>query len=263
MTQRLPGLLFAFLIGLSGLAACTSAPTPPPAVRIRWTADPETLDPLSASTPQALEVVNLLHCSLLFANAESRQFVPWLAAAMPQASRNGSLTRFTYQLRPQAAWDNGQPVLARDVAFTLKVLNCPGLPTEYARAQYGFVTDIELDTADARRFTLVCRGASPDILVASGDYAILPESALDPRGELRSVPLPLLRTDTSAALRRYPALRTFARRYRQAQLARHPERLPGCGPYTLAAWQNGRQLQLRRKSRWWADELPNAPSTLR
>ncbi len=209
-----------------------------------------------------MEVLNLLHCSLLFPNAESRQFVPWLAETMPQVSRRDSLTRFTYRLRPQATWDNGQPVLARDVAFTLKVMNCPGLPTEYVRAQYGFVIDIELDPADTRRFTLVCRGSSPDILVASGDYAILPESALDPRGELRAIPLPLLRTDTAAAVRRYPALRALAQRYRQARLDRHPERLPGCGPYTLTAWRSGRQLQLLRKSRWWANQLPNAPTWL-
>ncbi|MBC8082566.1 MAG: ABC transporter substrate-binding protein [Hymenobacter sp.] len=248
----------ALLLGCAGLTACSTSPTAPTAIRIRWTTDPQTLDLLLASNSQALEVINLLHCSLLVGDSRSRTFVPWLAQSMPIVSRRDSLTLLTYSLRPEATWDDGQPVLARDVAYTLKVLNCPGLPTEYMRAQYGFVLDIELDAANQRRFTLVCNGASQDVIMASGDYAILPERNLDPRGELRLVPLPLLRTDTAAAVRRFPALREFARRYQRAR----PDRQPGCGPYTLTAWESNRYLRLQRKPNWWARNVRNAPPWL-
>jgi ABC-type transport system substrate-binding protein len=182
--------LLALLLGCVGLTACTSKPSTSVAVRIRWTRDPQTLDPLLANAPQASEIINLLHCSLLVGDYQSQRFVPWLAQALPVVSRRDSLTLLTYTLRAEATWDNGQPVLARDVAFTLKVLNSPGLPTESMRAQYGFVLDIELDNSNARRFTLVCKSASKNIIGTSGDYLILPEYSLDPQGTLRAVPLP-------------------------------------------------------------------------
>ncbi|WP_223831325.1 ABC transporter substrate-binding protein [Hymenobacter duratus] len=260
--MRLLPSLVLLLVLCGALTGCTASTDSADTIRIRWPSDPETLDPLLVSSPQALEVINLLHCSLLTSNPEQLQIVPWLVESLPKISRHDSLTRLTYQLRAEATWDNGQPVLARDVAFTLRVMHCPGLPTEFARAQYGFVQEIELDSADSRRFTLICSSASPDIVLASGDYSILPEYSLDPLGTLRAVPLALLRTDTAEAVRRHPALRAFAARYRQAQLSRHPDRLPGCGPYRLKSWESNRYMVLERKAGWWANRLPKPPPWL-
>lgn len=257
MTRYLRNVFIIFLLSTCGVTGCTSS-LKSEAVRIRWSSDPQTLDPLLVSAPQAQEVINLLHCSLLVGDHNQRP-APWLAQALPTISQRGSLTLLTYTLRPEATWDNGQPVLARDVAFTLKLLNCPGLPTESARTAYGFVTDIELDSKNPRRFTLVCRTAASGIIFSSGDYAILPEYAVDPQKRLQAIPLRLLQTDTAAALRQYPELRSFARRYRESNYGQHPERLPGCGPYTLKAWAKGRYLRLQRKATWWATKLTAAP----
>ncbi|WBO83359.1 ABC transporter substrate-binding protein [Hymenobacter yonginensis] len=193
---------------------------------------------------------------------DKQQIVPWLADSLPRIEQQGPLTLLHYRLRPEATWDNGTPVLAQDVAFTLRLLNCPGLPTELSRLQYGDILDIRLDASDPRRFTLVRASSSLDMVLASGDYSIVPEYALDPAGQLRAVPLALLKTDTVAAIRQYPAIRAFATRYRQAQLGQHPERLPGCGPYTVAAWRPNQYLRLQRKANWWANRLSRPGSWL-
>lgn len=250
--------MLALLLGGDLLTACSSPPAIPGAVRIRWTTDPETLDPLLASNQQAIEVMNLLHCSLLAADPQTRKLVPWLAETLPVIDRRNNVTRLTYTLRPEACWDNGQPVLARDVAYTLKVMNCPGLPTEFSRTQYGFVQAIELDSINSRRFTLVCASSSAEMLISSGDYAILPEYSLDPQGTLRTVPLALLKNSPLAAEQKFPALKAFARRYLQA---RH-DRQPGCGPYSVTDWALNRFLRLARKPDWWGSKLRNAPAWL-
>nr|WP_246558600.1 ABC transporter substrate-binding protein [Hymenobacter piscis] len=182
-----------------------------------------------------------------------------MAQSFPTTQRlNDSLLLVTYQLRPEATWDNGSPVLARDVAFTLKVMNCPGLPIEMDQAMFGFIRDIRLDSTDARRFTLVCVGQSPDHVRSSGDFSILPEYVLDPQGKLRDITLPNLRQAQPAG----PVVADFARRYQALQLQNHPERLPGCGPYRVSGWQKGRYLTLTRKPQWWADTLPAPPHVL-
>lgn len=254
MKSLLSGVLL-LLTGCYGLVGCNSAAKPPTAIRIRWSDDPRSLDLLTARTPQATEVINLLHCSLLMGEPDQQQIVPWLADSLPRIQQQGPLTLLHYRLRPEATWDNGTPVLAQDVAFTLRLLNCPGLPTEFSRLQYGDILDIRLDASDPRRFTLVRASSSLDMVLASGDYSILPEYALDPTGQLRAVPFSLLKTDTAAAIRQYPAIRAFASRYQQAALSRHPNRLPGCGPYSLASWQPNQHLRLKRKANWWADRL--------
>ena len=257
MKQVLIRLLALLLVG-SGMLACSPSPPDPTAVRIRWANDPGTLDPLLVSTPQAIEVSNLLHCSLLLTDPESLQLVPWLAEALPVISRHNNRSRLTYTLRPEAVWDNGRPVLATDVAYTLKVLQCPGLPTEYTRVQYGFVQDIELDPTNPRRFTLVCASSTPEMLIASSDYAILPEYSLDPRGTLRAVPLPVLRQASQQAEQQFPTIRAFAARYRSAR----PESQPTGGPYRVTSWVRNRSLRLARKPQWWGNQLATAPPWL-
>ncbi|UOQ72333.1 ABC transporter substrate-binding protein [Hymenobacter cellulosilyticus] len=249
-------LLFGFLVVVSGaFSACsTHREDSAPAVRIRWERDPENLDPLVLPNENSLEAANMLYSSLLFVDPSRQQFTPCLAEALPTVERTDSLTLLTYRIRPEAVWDNGQPVLARDVAFTLKVMNCPGLPIESNQAQWGFIRDIRLDPADPRRFTLVCAGHSPEYAWSSGDYVILPEYPLDPQGQLRPISLAALRADTTAD-RRNPVVGAFVQRYKQAQLDHHPERLPGSGAYTLAQWEPGRFLTFKRKAHWWADTL--------
>lgn len=226
-------------------------------VRIHWVRDPENLDPLVVDNSSAYEVANLTNCSLLCGDDSTQEFIPWLAESFPAVEQHGDTLLVSYRLRPEAAWDNGTPILARDVAFTLKVMNCPGLPIEMDQAMFGFVRDIKLHPTDSRQFTLVCLGASPDHVRTSGDYSILPEHILDPKGKLRTIPLP--RMARAAAT---PVVQAFVKRYQALQLAKHPERLPGCGPYRVSSWQNGRFLVLARKSKWWADALPAPPRQL-
>ncbi|TGE13800.1 ABC transporter substrate-binding protein [Hymenobacter elongatus] len=252
MKQRLFG--FLVVVG-SALGACSShQQDSAPAIRIRWERDPENLNPLILPNENSLEAANLLYSSLLAVDPGKQQFVPSLAEALPTVEQTDSLTLLTYRIRAAAVWDNGRPVLARDVAFTLKVMNCPGLPIETNQAQWGFIRDIRLDPADPRRFTLVCAGRSPEYRWSSGDYIILPEYPLDPQGQLRPFSLAALRADT-AGNQRNPAISAFVGRYTQAQLDHHPERLPGSGPYTLEAWAPGQYVTFKRKPKWWADTL--------
>ncbi|TGE27005.1 ABC transporter substrate-binding protein [Hymenobacter metallicola] len=249
-------LLFGFLVVMSSVLGACSSPQQKSAspIRIRWERDPENLDPLILPNENALEAANLLYSSLLFVDPSKQQFTPCLAEALPSVQLKDSLTLLTYRIRREAVWDNGKPVLAQDVAFTLKVMNCPGLPIESNQSQWGFIKDIQLDAQDPRRFTLICAGRSPEYKWSSGDYIILPEYPLDPQGQLRPFSLASLRADT-AGDRHTPAIKAFVTRYKQAQLDHHPERLPGCGPYVLEAWEPGRYLTFKRKPTWWADAL--------
>jgi peptide/nickel transport system substrate-binding protein len=253
------GSLFALLVGACSAPPVRQASSP---ITIRWARDPGTLDPLALANPSAVEAANLLHMALLATDYQTNTYAPALAQTLPRVRPLGdSLTALDYELRSAATWDDGHPVLATDVDFTLKLLHCPGLPNESSRAQYGFIREVRLDPANPRRFTLVCRGQGEEILVASGDFPVLPESALDPAHTLRRLPLTTLQA-WPATQAPAPAVAALVQRYRQANLAREPSHLPGCGPYRLAAWDTNHQLRFRRKTPWWADKLRPAPFVL-
>ncbi|QKG57629.1 hypothetical protein GKZ68_13950 [Hymenobacter sp. BRD128] len=231
-------------------------------ITARWARDPETLDPLALPNQNAYDASNLLHLALLQIDYQRNTFSPALAQAFPGVRYQGdSLTLLEYQLREAATWDDGRPVLATDVDFTLKLMQCPGLPNENSRVQYGFIRQVRIDPANPRRFTLVCRGRSTEITTSSGDFSILPEAPLDPAHTLRSLPLATLQ-EWPASRPPAPAVAAVVRRYQQANLARQPNNLPGCGPYRLAAWHTNHELRFRRKAHWWADKLPAAPFVL-
>jgi ABC-type transport system substrate-binding protein len=231
-------------------------------VRIRWATDPETLDPLSQPNQTSSDADNLLHLSLLQIDYAKSSYSPGLADSLPTIGLVGdSLTLLTYCLRETAVWDTGQPVLASDVAFTLKLMQAPNLRNEGIRTEFSFIRELRADPNNARRFTLVCRGQASDFAHSSGDFFILPEAALDARGVLRNYRLADL-IDHPAALAMDTALVAMAQRYVAADLGHHPDRLPGCGPYRLASWERDHHLRFERKPRWWADQLKSPPLVL-
>jgi ABC-type transport system substrate-binding protein len=263
MKHAFPLGLRLALAALGLAASCTNRQLQEPPIRVRWTRDPESLDPLSLANQYAVEAANLLHMSLLQVDFAKSDFSPALAEALPTVTLLGdSLTLLSYQLRKEAAWDNGQPITGYDVALTLKLMYCPGLPNESARAQAGFIRSIQIDSLNPKQFTLTCQGQAVEHVQASGDFFILPETILDPRHELRPTPLATLQ-------RRQPtatpdsALSRLARRYLAAvPLPGKPAVPLGCGPYELSSWQKNQTLRLRRKPRWWAEQLSPRPFVL-
>ncbi|GAA4376245.1 ABC transporter substrate-binding protein [Hymenobacter koreensis] len=252
------------LLLASCLIACstpTARTTSPATVRVCWPRDPESLNPIVWPNTYAVQLNNLLYQSLLVVDGTRRQYVPWLVENVPQVSRRDSVTAITYRLRQAAIWDNGQPITARDVLFTLRLLRCPGVPNERIGVGLSFIRDIQLDSVDARRFTFICNGFAPEYATNSGDFPILPEYLLDPKGLLREVPLAeLSQSSLSAGSQRI--CQAFAEQYNRPEQWRDPQHVRGSGPYELESWQTGQKLVLRRKATWWADQLQPAPPML-
>ena len=255
------GILLTLLTGACSSASLEQVQVTEP-IHIRWSNDPVNLDPLVLPNPNASDAANLLHLSLLKIDYRTESYTPALAQSLPGVQLLGdSIMQLDYHLRPTAKWDDGRPVLTTDVDFTLKLMQCPGLPNEIARTQYGFIRQLLPDPADPRHFTLVCRGQARELINTSGDFLILPEEALDAEHTLRSLPLATLQ-DWPATKELTPNLASLVSRYKKADIAHYPSHLPGCGPYRLAAWEHNRHLLFQRKHNWWADDLRPAPFVL-
>ena len=230
-------------------------------IRIRWAHDPENLDPMRMPNQAATDANNLLGLSLLQVDVSRQAYAPALAEALPAVQLVGdSLMRLDYRIRVAATWDDGRPVLARDVAFSLKLMFCPGLPNEGIQNQYRFVKDVLVDPDSPRHLVVVCWGQAPEYAHATGDFFVQSEAAIDPQGTLRRYSLAALRR-TAGAAPPDSGLQAVARRYLAAGAPLGT--WPGCGPYRLTQWKRNRYLRFERKPTWWADQLRPAPFVLR
>ncbi|MFB9864926.1 ABC transporter substrate-binding protein [Rufibacter immobilis] len=238
-----------------------STPASDPAVRIRIPQDPESLHPLSYGNAIALQLLNLVHQSLLAVDFKDKTIKPLLAVDLPSVRVQDSLSFYTYTIRPEAKWDNGSPITAADVAFTLKLLHSPLLENERWRAQYGFMKDIEYSTATPTTFTIICTGYTPEMKLMTGDFFVLPAYQLDPEGLLSSIPYRLVRQkhDSLALTQNF---KKFAAFLSNAAIARDTSFVKGSGPYKLTSWSSGRALLLEKKKNWWAKNLSSQKSGL-
>lgn len=245
------------------LTACQPTPTAHRAndpVRVRWSRDPGSLAPLGASNQNALDGINLLYYGLLQLEPDSGQILPQLAAHMPQVRRLGSNRQLlTFDVRPEARWDDGRPVLASDVAFSLKLPFCPGLPGEEQRMSLSTLDSIRLPAGSPRQLSVVVNDASSGVVYAIGDIAIVPERVLDPTGELRAFSPVALRNPSAQA---QAAMERVQARYLALNPARNPGRLSGCGPYQLSQWRTNQSLRFTRKADWWGQALVHPPQRL-
>ncbi|WP_192820647.1 ABC transporter substrate-binding protein [Rufibacter sp. LB8] len=230
-------------------------------IRIRLAQDPESLHPLSYGNPYALQVLNLMYQSLLSVDLKDRSIQPALAVSLPTVTIQGDSSYFTYTLRPEARWDDGQPVTAQDVSFSIKVMHSPMVENERWRVQYAFIEDIRFSKDNPREFTLACAGYSPEMRHLTGDFFILPAHKLDPDNILKGHSLRLLKAEQDS-LSNTPAIKKLAGQINTQMLARDTAWVKGSGPYRLMAWNTGQQLRLEKKSNWWGDKANNPSSAL-
>ncbi|WP_210489127.1 ABC transporter substrate-binding protein [Rufibacter aurantiacus] len=184
---------------------------------------------------------------------------PLLAADLPSIRREDSLSYFTFTIRPEAKWDNGSPVTAQDVAFSLKMLHSPLLDNERWRGQYDFIKDIQFSKNSPKRFTLICSGYTPEMKLMTGDFFVLPAHQYDPKGILASVPYQLIRQKFDS-LSNTATFKAFASTINQPGMARDTALVKGSGPYMLKKWSTGQSLVLEKKKAWWGNKaIAQAP----
>ena len=222
-------------------------------VRVRLERDPESLNPVNASNTTANQILNLLYQGLLTVDLADGEVKPLLAVEMPQVEVKDSLTFLHYTLRPEASWENNSSITAKDVAFSLKLLKAPLINNQWVKPYFDFIQDIAFNETDPKKFTLICKGYSPDMVMLSGEFAVLPAYQADPEGILEKYSVKELATN-SEELSQNAALQAFAAAFNE-KTAQKRSAFTGSGGYILQDWKPNSYLRLTRKEKWWADKL--------
>lgn len=112
---------------------------------------PRTLNPLLASSPIEQDLVPLLFSSLVRVDGSGE---PRPALAESWAVTNHGLT-YTVKLRSGADWQDGQPITAADVLFTVRLIQSPDFSANTALADFWRGITVSAYNSDTVTFQLI------------------------------------------------------------------------------------------------------------
>jgi len=237
MQSALRALLIS-LLALAVVCGCSRSPGKHPAgaakpgqvVLLRGLgAEPDSLDPQKARTDEAQRVLRDI-CEGLTTLDKSGGVAPGIAEKW-QISQDGKT--YTFTLRPDARWSNGQPVVGADFVAGLRRLVDPQTASQYAQ-----VVDVILNADD-----IVAGRKHPEALgVSAPDAHTVIVQLRTPAPYL-----PALLSHPSTCPVNPVALVNFRDAYA------HPGNLPSDGAFQLSQWVHGSYIYLTRNRHYWND----------
>jgi peptide/nickel transport system substrate-binding protein len=183
-------------------------------LRVAVTQEIDTMNPFQATFLVSTQILRLMYENLTMNGAEDSSPVPGLAESWEPSSDN--LT-WTFKIRDGMQWSDGQPITAKDVAFTYNLV----MTNEDAAEANGVaVTNYESVTATDDR-TLVIKTKQPQASMLNSEIPVVPEhiwkSVTDIKGFTNSDTFPVV----------------------------------GSGPYILTDYQEGQSVTLKANDKFW------------
>ena len=232
-------------------------------VSIRLEAEPDRLNPLLSTISYSRQVFDPLHLYLMNYDPTTLVLVPQLLKETPKIEliKNGVYeggTKYSFEIREEAVWDDGKPITAADYEATLKLIFNPFLPTLGYRTFLENIQSFDIDKMNPKKFTIILNDTYfAGLESLTNVVPVLPKHIFDADNSLDTVSLLKLISDPSPEnqLKNYPFIKDFADYYLGEFFSRNPEGVNGAGPYKLVSWQSGQEILLEKKQAWWGDKL--------
>lgn len=207
----------AFLTAAGALCAgCTfQVPKDSTAMVRTLGTDPETLNPILANSSVALEVcLGLIYEQLFELDNETLLPIPLLAKRWDVSKDK---LQYTFYLREDVKWEDGQPLTAEDVLYTYQKIQDPKVDAAVMRSSFQEIVSAE----KLNDFTVRFRLKRPFVgaMYTLGLMPVIPKHVFDDDSDFNTHPR-----------------------------NRNPL---GSGPLHLMEWQTGRRITLNRREEYW------------
>ena len=185
--------------------------------------EPENFSPMSSSEYVSRQVYEYAVEGLLNLNPETFEWEPLLAENYEVSKDN--LT-FTFFLRKNAKFSDGQPVTAEDVKFSIEAVKDPAYKAVNRQPYYEDVEKIEIIDPHTIRIKMKKKYfKNLEVLGSGGFTPILPKHVYgDPKKKWDTAPI------------------------------------VGSGPYKVEQYNRGKNIMLVRNKEWWGNDVPGQRS---
>ncbi len=229
-------------------------------VTVHELSDPDKLNPFTSSNAPAQYMQKNIFMTLIDYDPVTYKPYGALAVAPPEMELlddgpyKGGVA-YTFEIRPEATWDNGTPITVDDYIFSVKAIKNPKVDAASLRPYYDFIQEVKVDPTNNRKFTVYLN--SRYILgVEYAGYWMYPEYVYDPGKIMRKFSLKELNDPKQQErLRTNPEIVKFATEFNSEKFQRENGFVVGCGPYEFVEWKTGQYVELKKKENWWGDKV--------
>lgn len=234
---------------------------------VRMEAAATSLNPILPSPGYNRYVAANVIQTLATVEPKTLELVPILLKKIPavytvqEGPHAGSLA-YDFEIYDEAVWDNGSPVTANDVLFSLKIIYHPLLPLGEWLGYFEYLQAVEIDPANPKKFTAYFSQFYILALETLCQFPIYPAYNYDPQNVLGSVPFASLqnRAQAEQLVAANPALSAWAEEFQSPKFANDKAFISGSGPYRPETFEVDQGLVLVKKQNWWGDKLvPDNP----
>lgn len=247
--------LFAILYACIWLFTACDSPSKDSSanlVTIQVSGGPDILNPMISRLSVSSEIESLLYLPLAFWDYTEDRWVPVLLEKFEPEKNEADDTEYRLQVRPEAAWSDGQPLTEEDLEFTLKLSLNPYLESQ------SWATYVDLiDTVFYSSGNLILLMATPYILADEfiAGFIPLPKHVLDPTGILDDFSFSRLKSGRDFTMEEKAVLKKLGERASSyGKMERWPEVVSGL--FRLEEWSPDRYLSLQRRQDFWGENLP-------
>lgn len=231
-------------------------------VIIHELSDPDKLNPICSQGAGATYIEHNIFMYLLDVDKEKLEIVPWLAEARPTITEitegefAGGL-KIDYKIKTDAVWDNGTPVTAHDVVFSMKATINPHVDAEHMKMYIDFIKDVKIGE-NPKEFSLFTNEQNYAAeFFSGGTIYIIPEYIYDKDKLMRNYTLKqLANSESLEKIRDERNLKLFAKQFNAEHFQR--EEVIGCGPYEFVSWGTSERIILKKKENWWGNKYQPA-----
>lgn len=182
-------------------------------------AEPATLNPITATDAYASNINDYIYESLLKRDEKTLELVPVLAESWEISDDH---LIYLFRLKKNVKWQDGHPFTAKDILFSFERIRDPKVDSAHLRNYYQDIEKLEIIDDYTVRY----------------HYRIPYFRALEFCGGIPIVPAHLFKPEDD---------------FNQHPIGRQPV---GTGPYKLLHWDTGKEIVLVRNEDYWSDK-PN------
>ncbi|MGQ0828330.1 MAG: ABC transporter substrate-binding protein [Bacteroidota bacterium] len=220
--------------------------------------EPDDMHPTNGNMAIRTEIMGYTQVYLVGTDYQKLALRPIAIKALPIVSENGK--EYTYELRNDIKFDDGQALSVEDVIFTFKAGKCPLTNNPHAKPYLDNLIDIITDKANPNKFKILMKDTYIQNVYFLTDYPIMQRSFFDKNNVLSKYTFSQF-NDKSFKADQQKDLNSWATEFNNAKYSRDLKYLVGAGPYRIEKWDVGQSLTLVRKENHWTKGSTNMYET--
>lgn len=253
---------FLLLLPLLFIISCQNekaSQSEPVNVNIRLTGDPHQVNPYFSPTALGREIFQYIYLQVADYHPETMEVVPILIENIPEGYetnyKNEEVVAYDINIRKEATWSDGKPILAQDYILALNMINHPSSLARAWKPYFNFLKGVELNSQDNKKCTVFYDKDYMLSLESCLNVIPLPHHIYDPGQKIIDLDIRTIKSDGYESDTLENAIIEKINASDKVKLG-----LVQSGPYKLTSYQDEQYYILEKIPDYWGAKINNIPA---